>query len=64
VFTPPNTGTSDKFPLPPSPSTIHPNKVIDAHVVGNPELGETLGSRIYGVVLSALPDEISAVPKE
>ncbi|XP_006461177.1 hypothetical protein AGABI2DRAFT_192709 [Agaricus bisporus var. bisporus H97] len=71
VFTPPNTGTSDKFPLPPSPSAVHPSKVIDAHVVGDPELGkwqkeigEILGSRIYGVVLSALPDKISAVPKE
>ncbi|THV02353.1 hypothetical protein K435DRAFT_775568 [Dendrothele bispora CBS 962.96] len=33
AFTPPNSGTSDKFPLPASPSTIHPESVIDANVV-------------------------------
>jgi hypothetical protein len=71
VLTPPNTGTLERFPLPASPSSIHPDKVIDANVVGDPDLskwrkeaGETLGSRICGVVLSALPEEISAVPKE
>ncbi|KAK7685343.1 hypothetical protein QCA50_011707 [Cerrena zonata] len=33
AFTPPNTGTSEQFPLPPSPSTINPQKVIDANVI-------------------------------
>ncbi|KAL5485201.1 hypothetical protein ACEPAI_7843 [Sanghuangporus weigelae] len=33
VFTPPSTGTSDRFPLPPSPSAVHPTKIVDAHVV-------------------------------
>lgn len=71
AFTPPNTGTSDKFPLPPSPSTVHPETVIDAHVYGDAELtnwrkeaGETLGSRVTGVVLSAPPDRVDEVPKE
>ena len=32
VFTPPNSGTSDRFPLPPSPSAVHPAEVIDAQV--------------------------------
>ncbi|KAF8265796.1 hypothetical protein EI94DRAFT_1803886 [Lactarius quietus] len=32
AFSPPNTGVSDNFPLPPSPSTVHPDSVIDACV--------------------------------
>lgn len=71
AFTPPNSGTSDKFPLPPSPSTVHPENVVDAHVVGDPELeqwkkeaGETLGGRVYGVVMSTTADNAKDVPKE
>lgn len=30
AFSPPNTGTSDRFPLPPSPSAVHPANVVDA----------------------------------
>ena len=30
VFTPPNSGTSDRFPLPPSPSVVHPSTITDA----------------------------------
>lgn len=60
AFNPPNSGTSDRFPLPPSPSTIHPDSVVDAHVVGTAgdlnqwkqEAGQVLGGRIGGVVLS------------
>ncbi|PSR93878.1 hypothetical protein PHLCEN_2v4596 [Hermanssonia centrifuga] len=33
AFTPPNAGTSDQFLLAPSPSSIQPVKIIDAHVV-------------------------------
>jgi len=33
IFTPPNSGTGDKFPLPPSPSAVHPQAVVDAQVV-------------------------------
>lgn len=32
AFSPPNTGVSDKFPLAPSPSVVHPTKLLDAHV--------------------------------
>ncbi|KAJ3570271.1 hypothetical protein NP233_g4512 [Leucocoprinus birnbaumii] len=71
VFTPPNSGTSDRFPLPPSPSTVHPENVVDAHVVGDPglqkwqqEAGGTLGSRAYGVVISSSADKAEEVPKE
>ncbi|KAJ7076395.1 hypothetical protein B0H15DRAFT_790678 [Mycena belliarum] len=64
AFSPPNSGTSERFPLPPSPSTVHPEFVVDAHVVigdhdanlasWKTEAGEALGGRIGGVVL-ALP---------
>lgn len=63
AFTPPNSGTSEKFPLPPSPSTIHPEAVVDASVViadgdlskWKKEAGEALSARIGGVVLT-VPD--------
>jgi hypothetical protein len=32
AFSPPNTGVSDSFPLPPSPSTVHPDRVVDVSV--------------------------------
>ncbi|RPD54067.1 hypothetical protein L227DRAFT_580845 [Lentinus tigrinus ALCF2SS1-6] len=60
AFTPPNTGTSDKFPLPPSPSTIQPEEIVDAHVIAptgdlsswKSQAGQNLGGRIRGVVVS------------
>lgn len=60
AFTPPNTGASDKFPFLPSPSTVHPEKVIDANVVAEDaqlttwqsQAGRVLAGRIGGVVLS------------
>ncbi|PIL33939.1 hypothetical protein GSI_03647 [Ganoderma sinense ZZ0214-1] len=60
VFTPPNTGTSDKFPGQPSPSTLHPEEIIDAHVLNasgdlagwKSETGQTIGGRVRGIVLS------------
>lgn len=60
AFSPPNSGTSDRFPLPPSPSTLHPDNVIDAHIVATngdlsqwkQEAGKVLGGRIGGVILS------------
>lgn len=60
VFTPPNTGTQESFPLPPSPNSLHPTKVIDANVVSKDanytqwkkEAGQALGSKIRGIVLS------------
>ncbi|KAF8967847.1 hypothetical protein BDZ97DRAFT_1801529 [Flammula alnicola] len=62
AFTPPNSGTLESFPLPPSPSTLLPAKVIDANVVSKDvsysqwkkEAGQALGSKIRGIVL-ALP---------
>lgn len=67
AFSPPNSGTSEKFPLPASPSTVHPEKVIDSNVVvldgdlnlseWKKEAGQVLGGRIGGVVLS-LPESV------
>jgi hypothetical protein len=59
AFTPPNSGTSDRFPLPPSPSTLHPDKVIDAFAYAdgnglqqwNIEAGQSLSGRMDGVVI-------------
>lgn len=71
VSTPPNSGVSDRFPRPPSPSTVHPEKVVDAHVIGDPDLqkwqkevGGLLESRAHGVVLSSSVDKAEEVPKE
>ena len=61
AFTPPNTGTSDQFPLPPSPSAINPEKVIDANVITpsgdlaqwKEEIGRELeDDKIAGVVVN------------
>ncbi|KDQ21889.1 hypothetical protein BOTBODRAFT_50426 [Botryobasidium botryosum FD-172 SS1] len=63
VFTPPSSSTSSQFPLPPSPSAIHPASIVDAHVAvpadtanylskWKEEAGELLSERITGVVLS------------
>ncbi|KAJ7594430.1 hypothetical protein C8J56DRAFT_1161046 [Mycena floridula] len=57
---PPNSGVSERFPVPPSPSTVHPEHVYDANVVlGDLDLsqwknnaGSILGALIGGVVLS------------
>lgn len=72
AFGPPSSGASGASPLPPSPSAIHPDQVIDAHVVSltgdlsqwKKEAGETLETRIGGVVLSLQgtdPTEIEKV---
>ncbi|PPQ63492.1 hypothetical protein CVT24_005149 [Panaeolus cyanescens] len=63
AFTPPNSSAGDNFPLPPSPSALHPAHVIDANIVTNDftysqwkkGAGQQLSSKIKGVVLS-LPD--------
>ncbi|KAH8079429.1 hypothetical protein BXZ70DRAFT_649793 [Cristinia sonorae] len=60
AFSGPSTGTGEQFPLPPNPTTIHPEKVIDAHVIApstdlaawHAEVDEVLKDKIAGVVLS------------
>ena len=66
AFTPPNTGTSEHFPLAPSPSAIHPTRVIDAHVSlkgsvlssWKKEGDPVLGNKLTGIVVS-LQDKTS-----
>ncbi|KAI0824044.1 hypothetical protein BC628DRAFT_1381339 [Trametes gibbosa] len=75
AFTPPNTGTSEQFPLAPSPSSLQPEEIIDAHVIApsgdlsswKAQAGQTLGGRIRGVVLSlhgVLPAEVEKVVQD
>ncbi|KAF8893959.1 hypothetical protein BD779DRAFT_1435577 [Infundibulicybe gibba] len=76
AFSPPNSGTSEAFPLPPSPSTVNPDFVVDAHVIlkdGDLDLsrwkedaGRVPGSQIGGAVLylsPTNPDSEGAVSK-
>ncbi|KAG1890387.1 hypothetical protein F4604DRAFT_1710317 [Suillus subluteus] len=54
AFSPPSTGTSDMFPLPPTPSALFPGEVIDAHLrseaLENAAL-DLAGTEVTGVVL-------------
>ncbi|KAF4598519.1 Amidohydrolase-related domain-containing protein [Pleurotus pulmonarius] len=62
AFSPPNSGTSERFPLPASPSALNPEKVLDAHVIISDDdanldnwkkaAGPAMGERIGGVVVS------------
>ncbi|KAL0563875.1 hypothetical protein V5O48_018185 [Marasmius crinis-equi] len=61
AFSPPNSGTSDRFPLPPSPSTVHPERVVDANVALTDDdvsvarwkknAGEVFAGRVGGLVV-------------
>ncbi|KAI0360863.1 hypothetical protein OH77DRAFT_1418895 [Trametes cingulata] len=75
AFTPPNTGTSEQFPLAPSPSSLQPEEIVDAHVIApkgdlsswKSQVGQNLGGRIRGVVLSlhgAEPADVEKVVQE
>ncbi|KAJ7072235.1 hypothetical protein C8F01DRAFT_1103069 [Mycena amicta] len=74
AFSPPNSGTSERFPLPPSPSTVHPESIVDAHVIlgdgdvtlatWKKEAGKELGGRIGGLVLSLPNDKLVAGLKD
>jgi hypothetical protein len=62
AFSPPNTGTSDSFPVPRSPTAVEPQSVIDANVIvydsdlslaqWKSETGQSLVTRIGGIVIS------------
>ena len=56
VFSPPNTGISDSFPLPQSPTTVHPESIVDASVrCSIPEWKEQInGSSLGGGRVSAI----------
>jgi hypothetical protein len=70
AFSPPNSGTGDKFPLPPSPATVHPQAVYDASARipsidalngYSSTLGNALSSRLKGVVVSIPEDAVNSV---
>ncbi|KAG6845893.1 hypothetical protein H0H87_000699 [Tephrocybe sp. NHM501043] len=74
AFSPPNTGTGESFPLPPSPTTTHPSSIIDANVIvasgsldlslWKGEAGSVLGSRADGIVLSLPGADLEKVVKQ
>lgn len=61
VFSPPNSASGETFQLPSSPTTTHPEAIIDANVIiaapgdlstWKKEAGSILGARVDGLVLS------------
>lgn len=64
AFSPPNTGISDSFPLPQSPTTVHPERIVDASVrCSIPEWkeqadGSSLGGRVGAIVVKASESEL------
>jgi len=63
AFSPPNTGISDSFPLPQSPSTVHPDRVVDASVRGSilewkEQIDGSLASRVSTVVVKTSLNEL------
>jgi len=69
AFSPPNTGTSDTFPLPPTASAVVPAGIIDSHL-RVPEsieqyrqvIGQLVLERIRGVVLTADTQSSDDIP--
>ena len=72
AFSPPNTGTSDRFPLPPSPSAVHPTKVVDAQVwldgdsldTYEADAENSFGKKLDGVVVSTNADKAQTIAQE
>ena len=66
VFTPPTTGTADRFPFPPSPTSVTAQTVVDASVVvssadlgqWNTEATAELRDKVSGVVLVVKADDV------
>ncbi|KAI9456610.1 hypothetical protein F5148DRAFT_366928 [Russula earlei] len=66
AFSPPNTGLSDSFPLPQSPSTVHPDRVVDASVRGSilewkKQTNGPLAGRVSAVVVKAGENELEGL---
>jgi len=63
AFSPPNTGISDSFPVPQSPTTVHPERVVDASVrCSIPEwkeqtIGSSLAGRVSGIIVKVKEGE-------
>ncbi|KAF9653998.1 hypothetical protein BDM02DRAFT_3107195 [Thelephora ganbajun] len=66
VFTPPSTGTADRFPFPPSPTSVTAESIVDASVVVSSadlnqwksEATAELKAKLSGVVLLAKADDV------
>ncbi|KAI0063563.1 hypothetical protein BV25DRAFT_1990559 [Artomyces pyxidatus] len=66
AFSPPNSGVSESFPLPPSPSTVHPDRVVDASVRGSiskwkEETSGILAERVGAIVVQASEVELEGL---
>lgn len=65
AFTPPSTGTADRFPFPPSPTSVSAESIVDANVVvssadlskWNSEATSELKDKISGIVLLVKADD-------
>lgn len=66
VFTPPTTGTADRFPFPPSPTSVTAESIVDASVVVSSadlsqwksEASPELKYKISGVILLVKGDDV------
>lgn len=73
AFSAPNTGTSETFPLPLSPSAVHPDTVIDANVIvkdgdvtlahWRQESGLALGNKQTAIVVFLSQDDLPNIDK-
>jgi len=72
AFTPPSTGTADRFPFPPSPTSVTAQSIVDANVVvSSADLGQwkseatsELKDKISGVVLLVKGSNVGQVVEQ
>lgn len=73
AFSPPNSGAGERFPLPPSPGTVHPSSITDGGitVASIDDLGGYLSSvkalhseRLNGVVVSVPADAVEGLEQK
>jgi hypothetical protein len=72
AFTPPSTGTADRFPFPPSPTSVAAESIVDANVVVSSadliqwksEATSELKDKIYGIVLLVKADNVLEVVEQ
>lgn len=72
VFTPPATGTADRFPFPPSPTAVSAKSIVDGSVLAssadlsqwNSEATPELKDKISGVVLLVEADGVQQLVEQ
>lgn len=72
AFTPPSTGTADRFPFPPSPTSVTAGSIVDANVVVSSadlsqwksEATSELKDKISGVVLLVKGSNVEQVVEQ